>query len=163
MKYKELTEQEISDFIVNDPKLVYMGFADKELQYMYENKKYHLHPDSFYIGIEKDDVLIGILKWEYFTQNAISVHPYISSKYQGQGLSKEMSKFVCAQLVKDTQIKKVVAFIMEPCEQAIRAVKACGFILQGHVTNCTYWREKLTGVYIYGIDLEQVNNEQTNT
>lgn len=154
MDFKELTEQEISDFIVNDPGLVYMGFTDKELMYMYENKKYLLHPQSHYIGIVKDEVLIGILKWEYFTDVAITVHPYISTNYQGKGLAKEMSRFVTEHLLKNTEIKKVMAFIGDSCEPAIRAVKACGFFQEAFIDKCQVWRQQLGGVYVFSLNLE---------
>lgn len=151
MKYKELTQEEISDFLMNDPNLAYMGLPDTDLIYMYEHKEYMPHPGSMYIGIEKDDELIGILKWEYFSDVSITVHPYISSKHQNKGLAKEMAIFVKEQLMKDTKVKKILAFIMEPCEPAIRAVKACGFRQEGFITKCTIWRNELVGIYIFGL------------
>lgn len=161
MNFKELTEEEISDFIVNDPRLAYLGFADKELMYMYENKKYNLHDGSIYTGIEEDGKLICIIKWEYFTLNCISVHPYISSHYHGKGLSRKIGQFMQEQLSKNTAIVKVVSFIMEPCEHAVRAAVACGFKLEGHITNCTHWRQELTGVYIYGVDINREDKHET--
>lgn len=153
MQFKELTQKEISDFLINDPNLAYMGLPDTDLAHMYEHKEYVLHPGSFYIGIEKEDTLIGILKWEYFSDVAITVHPYISSKYQSKGLAKEMAIFVKEHLMKNTEVKKVLAFIMEPCEPAIRAVQACGFQKEGFISKCTKWRNELVGMYIFGTEV----------
>lgn len=155
MEFVELTPKEVSDFIINDPVLICLGFSDSELVYMYEHKEYKLHKDSKYIGIKKDDDIIGILKWEYFTEHCISIHPYIASTFQGKGLSKEIGNFISEHLMKNTDVKKAVAFIMEPCEAAIRAAKGFGFKLEGHITKCTYWRQKLTGIYIYGLELDK--------
>ncbi len=157
MNYKELTDKEVSNFIMNDPSLIYMGFSDEELNYMYENKFYPVDPNSFYIGIEESGVLVGVLKWEYFTESCISIHLYLSSKYQGKGFCKATSKFVAEHLAINTNIKKMIVYITDVCKHVIYAAEACGFKQEGHITNCIPWRGEVVGVLIYGLDLEERN------
>src|SRR5258708_22449 len=107
MNFKELNEKEISDFIMQDPKLAYLGFSDAELDYMYKNKEYPINPTSCYVGVLKDDELVCILKWEGFTDYAISIHLYISSEFHGTGMLKEVNDFLYKHFQDNTKLKKI--------------------------------------------------------
>jgi RimJ/RimL family protein N-acetyltransferase len=154
MNFIELTKEQISDFIINDPQLVYMGFSDKELIYMHEKGKYSLVPGSYYIGLENDDGLVCILKYEYFTDICVCIHPYVSSKYHGKGVLSEIYTFLYEHFIKQTEIRKVIAFVSDSCIHAIKACEKHGFKKEGHITNCQVWRKELIGIYIYGLDLK---------
>lgn len=153
MNFKELTDDEISDFIINDPKLVYMGFSDQELVTMYETKRYTPNPASTYIGIEEDNVLVCVLRWELFTHLTVSIHPYISSSLHGKGMLSKVYSFLYNHFLEDTIITKVIAFVTEPCTHAMKACEKHGFVQEGYISKCVTFRKELCGIYIYGLDL----------
>lgn len=157
MNFKELTEEQISDFIVNDPKLVYIGLNDNELVYIQENKKYRLTPYSYYIGIEEKDEVVCVLKWEYFTEHCVSIHPYVASKYHGKGMLTKIYDFLWSHFTEQTEIKKVIAFVPDSCNHTIKACEKHGFKKEGHISKCHMWRKELVGVNIYGLDLYDKN------
>lgn len=155
MNFKELTEEEISDFIINDPKLIYMGFNDNELIYMHENKKYKLVPFSYYIGIEKDEELVCVLKWESFTEHCVNIHPYIASRYHGKGVLTEIYHFLWEHFIDQTEIKKVIAMVPESCIHSAKACEKHGFKKEGYISKCHLWRKELVGIIIYGLNLDE--------
>lgn len=154
MKFKQLNEQEISDFIINDPKLAYMGFSDTELTAMYQNKKYPLAPGSYYVGIEDDKELIAILKWEAFTEITLNIHLYIASKYHGKGVLKDVYKFLYSHFLKETNIKKLLIMSPDCCPHTCKAAVKMGFKLQAQLANTMMWRQQLVGINIYSLDIE---------
>lgn len=153
MNFKELTEKEISDFIVNDPQLIYLGFSDKQLVNIHETGKYELTPFAYYIGIESDNELVCVLKWEYFTEYCVSIHPYVASKYHGKGMLSKIYKFLWKHFTKQTEVKKVIAFVPDNCEHTKRACEKHGFKKEGLISKAHVWRKELVGVTIYGLDL----------
>lgn len=154
MVFKELTEEQISNFIINDPKLVYLGFSDKELVNMYEMKRYVLSPLSYYIGIEKENELVCVLKWEAFTDYCVSIHPYVASKYHGKGLLTEIYHFLWNHFITQTEIKKVIAMIPENCIHTIKACEKHGFEREGLIKKCHMWKKEMVGIVIFGLDLD---------
>jgi len=158
MDFKELTEQEISNFIVNDPRLVYMGFSDSDIAYIYDNNSYECHPGSQYIGIiDKDEGLVCVLKWEQFEYQVVNVHAYIASRFHGTGMATKTYNFMYQHFAENTDTRKVVTFIPEPCVHVIKAAEKHGFKQEGCITKGCMWRQEVTDLYIYGLDIVRNN------
>lgn len=160
MKFKELTEDKISDFIINDPKLVYLGFSDQDLVQMHQEGKYECSPGSYYIGIEdENEELICILKWELFERQVVSVHTYVKSSLHGKGAINKIYHFLYNHFVENTDIRKVIIFAPEPCIHVIKAAKKLGFKKEGYISNACTWRKEVQGIFIYGLDIIRQKNE----
>lgn len=157
MKFKEVTEQELTAFFLSDPKLIILGLPDEELVYLHENKEFKCHPGSMFIEILEDDgTSVGVVRWEFFTQISIVIHVFLRSKYHGSNKLGEIYQFVYKHLQTNTNIRKVIAFISSSCIHVIKAVEKHGFKKDGSIPNCLIWREKVVGIEIYSVDIEEV-------
>lgn len=155
MNFKELTKEEISDFIVRDPKLAYLALCDEDLVDIHEKGIYNLQPGSYYIGIEDEGNLVCVLKYEYFSNTAILIHPYTPSRLHGTGLPQKIYSFCEDHFLKNTKVRKLMAWQPAPCIHAQKAIRKLGFVKEGRIKKCLHWRQELTDMVLYGKILKE--------
>lgn len=152
MKFIEITEKEITEFYLSDPKLIYQALSDEEMVGLYETKKYTCLPNSNYIGIEHDGEFLALIHWEVFTQTAVVVHVRLKTKYQGTGIIKDIFLLAADYFTKLNKTT-VISFAPESCIHASKALLKLGFKEQCLLPNTITWRQKLQGLYMYSLEL----------
>jgi len=152
---KDINEAQATEFFLNDPKLCYMGLSDMDMYELYYDKIYTFSPISCYQGVYRDDELIGMLRYEYFSEVAVVVHIYISAAKQGKGLNPEINKAVHKHLSEHTQAMKLITTVPEPCVHVQKAIAKLGFTYEGRVTDSYVWRQKTVDLLYYGCKLER--------
>lgn len=155
MYLKDVTQEQLTEFFINDPELCYLGLDDDTLSHLYHNKEYLMSPVSFYQGVFKDDVLAAVMKFEKFSELAVNCHMYLSSKYRSKGFGKEFKEAVYKYVVETTTCTKALMMAPDPCNHVKRAAKSWGFIQEGKLTNCIIWRTKTVDLYIYALDIKR--------
>lgn len=155
MKTIDIDASIMTEFFINDPKLCYMGLCDDDLVTLHETKKYVPHPLSLYKGICEGDDLIAVIKFEKFSDTAVNIHLYISSKLHGKGKTIEITDLVCKYLKDTTDMKKVLIMTPRSCVHSCKAAEARGFILEGTITSGCLWRNKVEDVLIYALSIER--------
>lgn len=152
----DLSEQEISDFFINDPRLAYLGLSDKTLTYMYNYNIYEVNKNSKYAGIYDDNNhLVAIFKWELFTDVTITLHLYVSSVLHSTGILYKIKEEMYDFFSKSTSFKKVIVPVPSNCPHVIKACEKLGFIHESTLTDCTMWRQELIDLLFYTMKLKE--------
>ena len=151
----DVTEEQMTEFFINDPKLCYMGLCDDDLNELYLNKRYAPHHTSYYQGIYEDDKLVAVIKFEKFSPITVNVHLYIQSSLHGKGKTIEITDLVCDYLRDTSGIQKVLIMAPRPCVHSCKAAEARGFKLEGTLTNGCIWRKEIVDILIYALDTKR--------
>lgn len=156
MKVCLISQNDLTEFFITDPKLMLMGLSDEELALFYKNKKYFINNYSNYMGIKNDDNnLIAIFKWENFTINTLNLHVYITTKLQNKIITKTIISLIRDYFLKNSDCNKIIFMVPEPCTHVIKFLTRLGISQEGYLKNSYYWRQKLTGIFIFGYELKE--------
>lgn len=153
---EELTDEEITKFFLEDPRLCWMALPDNELHELYHNKVYKKGDNSKYFGLTAEDELFAVIKYEMFSQLALCVHPYMSSKHQGKGHIFNFRDVIGNYLIKTTGFKKFIFSVPEPCKHVVRTMEKYGAKLEGQIKNIIIWRQQPVDLLYYRLELEEV-------
>jgi predicted GNAT family acetyltransferase len=151
---KTLTKERLTQFFLDDPKLICFGLSDDYIVNLYENKEYSLSENSKYLGFYDNNTLVGILKYELFTNIAICVHPYLSSKLHGKGKGQEIG-MVTYNFIKEAYptLTKILVICPESCPKVHAAVERFGMKLEGQLKDTIIWRKQTEDLRIYGMNI----------
>lgn len=174
MEIKEdISQNEITEFFINDPALCYLGLADLDLHKLYETKQYALRENTKYLGLYNKDwqvvgdvkvevhKLLSVICLELFTEITLTAHFYVPTTLQNKGLALEIQKFLY-QYFLDTypEIVKVITPVPSACTHVQRSAERFGMKVEGCIKNCMKWRGELVDLLMYGIDLKRDNNNK---
>jgi RimJ/RimL family protein N-acetyltransferase len=106
-------------------------------------------------GVYEDGKLIALNKFEYFTRQAINVHFYLSSGYQGTGKLGEIFNFMKKHYEENTDLLKVLFMVPSTCIHVHKAAEKHGLKKEGHLTQCYEWRQEVVDIIIYGQELDR--------
>lgn len=149
----DLTEDEISDFFMSDPKLAYAALPDDALVYMYNNKKYKALKNSCYFGVMEGNNLIALMQWELFTPTTITCHFYIKSNLHGTGLSVYLTKELRKYFKETSSFKKVICPSPAPCVHVTKHLLKCGFELEAVLKKSMPWRKEIVDLNLFSLEL----------
>ena len=150
---EELTQEDLSTYFLDDPKLCWIGLPDSELAILYNENKYDMSTNSKYFGIMKNNELVCVVKYEMFSYLALCVHPYVSTKLRGKGLSKDIFDYIKKELIRMTGFKKVVITVPEPCVHVCKAIEKYGAVQEGRIKEIVLWRLKPVDLLFYRLEL----------
>lgn len=153
---KNISNSEITQFFLNDPKLALLGLSDEELAVLHKTGQYLNTTNSILFGVFEDDRLITIVKYELFTTHAINFHMYVKSEYHHTDKILPISDFI-RKTIKKTGMLKAILTVPSPCEHIHKFVKKFGFKEEGRITNCYQWREQVVDLVLYGLNLQEGN------
>lgn len=156
MCIKDITVQEAGRFLVEDILLSERALPDKELEAMLEGRGYCPITESNYIGVYHCNILICVTKWEYFTDIAANIHPYLSSLLHGKAVTMDVWVVLRKWFMENTSFSKLVVLAPGPCPNVHKAASSNGFVLEGLLTNTMQWRGKIEDLHIYGLDLNRL-------
>lgn len=154
---KEVDTETAFKFFISDPKLSYIGLPDNDLAVLYHEGVYRITSDSCLCGIFEEDELVCILRWELFTDWAINLHYYLSSKFHHKKKLAEIFDFMKDFFLTKTEFNKAIIMAPSSCEHVIGPLEHFGFTLEGRITKCIKWRQELVDILIYGYILERGN------
>lgn len=159
MRFKEITNEGLTQFFLSDPDLLTLALPDDEIIHLYEHKEFVCDTGSNFIEVvDNENNSIAVIRWEYFTQIAIVVHIYLKSIYQhrqqGDKL-QEIYDLMYNHLITNTKIRKVIAFATSTSPQVIKAAERYGFVKEGSLKNAVVWRNKVVDLEIYGLILAE--------
>lgn len=143
----------LSDFFVNDPNLCYLGLPDDDLVNIYNTGEWKPRNTSYFLGVYKEDKLVCIFKYEYYTSIAMTFHGYLKSEYHHTGEFKKIKNALVNWLLDNTTIRKALVFAPDNCPHVHTAMQGIGMEKEGHIKNALIWRQKKVGLTVYGLDL----------
>ncbi len=150
--------EEVDKFFLEDPALVYMGLSDEEITQLYTEKEFQIDTFHNFLKVYDNEELIGILKFEWFSPIAISIHLYIHSWHQHKNKFIATRKPIGEYFKKHYPfLTKALCFVPEPCEHVHRALPKLGFIEEGRIKNSASWRQETVDVRVYGFDTREVD------
>ncbi len=155
MELRDIDEQQATEFFINDPALAYMGLSDNCMNELYYNKKYIFSPNSRYMGVFNEENMVGLFKYEAFSEVAIVGHMYVAYSFQKKGNNPAIWKTVHDYLVKNTEILKVITAVPEPCTHVQKAGEKIGFVLEGTIKKACVWRKEIVDLLFYSNDLNR--------
>ena len=153
MQLYKITSQDISKFFISDNRLCQIGLPDDELEYIDKYNEYPIKKDSEFLGVYSDDTLIALIRLELFTPLSVLCHIYLSTKYQGKKLLKEIIDTLVIHLQENTDFIKIMVPVPEPCVHVQRPAEAYGFKKEGHMKDIINWRGELVDLLWYGLDI----------
>lgn len=153
----QLTQQQLDEFFFSDPKLVMLGLSDEEMHYMTTNKHYYMAPGSGYLGVNdpKSGQLIGVIKYEWFTNIAINFHMYIRSELHGTSDVTYVANEARNHFEADEWCRKVLLMVPSSCEHIMKFAPKHGFKKEGYITQCYFWRQQPVDLVIFGLNLKE--------
>lgn len=157
MSYKivDISQIELNEFFLNDPKLSYLGLPDLDLAYLYEKREFPIHPGIIHKGIFINNELVCVMKWEVFTAETGNFHMYVTSKLQKIGFTPELQKIIYQYFIDNTNFIKGIIMIPSTCEHVQRSAKNFGFKVEGRLTKAMRWRKELVDIIIYAIEFKR--------
>ena len=152
---KDVSESELTDFFINDPKLAYLGLPDNDLVNLFYHHKYVPNSISFYKGVFEDDRLICPFKIEFFTETTANLHLYLCSDLHKTGKIKEVEKEIRRWFLEETYFQKVLIMAPETCDHVHGTAEYFGFVVEGRLTKAVRWRKELVDVIIYSDNIRE--------
>jgi hypothetical protein len=148
-----LSQQESTQFFMGDLKLSLMGLSDEDIHALYHDEQYPMDDGSKFLAIRKNGELVAIVKYEYFTKQAINLHFYCLRRMHHTSEPKiiveELKKYIKNVL----KINKVLLVLPEACAHVIGFAKKIGFEQEAVIKNSYVWRQQIVNLIIYGIEL----------
>ena len=155
MKLQDITQDQLTEFFLNDPPLCYLGVDDDTLAALYHDKKYPISELSFFQGVWENDVLVAVMRFEKFSELAVSCHTFLGTPFQGKGIGQKVKEVVYEYLRDTTPFTKAITMAPAPCIHVMKTVEACGFVKEGVLTNCVTWRTKVVDLHIYALEIKR--------
>lgn len=156
---RELSQNEIKDFFINDPTLCAMGLPDSDVLYIEQNNDYYFPEGSTGVGIFDNDELICVFRYDPYTPIAVNVHIYLKSSLQGKHLTYSyggiLVRYVLANL---PHVSKIVIHCPKTCETTWKVIQHGGMKLEGVQKNAMVWRGQVTDLLIFGKEIKQWSN-----
>lgn len=151
---KHLTNEEAAKFFLSDFKLASIGLTDESLLKLHYRQEYDPGEESFLFGIHKDDELIAVFTYLFFTKITLNCHCYVKSQYQGKDSFPKLVDFMASWIRDNIPLaKRVIAMSPASCKHVARALKRGGFTEEGRLKNSIEWRYRVTDLLIFGMEL----------
>ena len=154
-KFKDITQEQVTEFFLNDPNVCYLGLPDADLYELYEDKIYRLKDNTIYKAIYLRDELIAILKYEAFTQHTVNLHFYLSSKLHKKGYARSVEQAIYDYFIENTKAIKAILMTPTTCTQVHGPAIGFGMVLEGRIEKSIVWRNEVMDILIYGIELKR--------
>lgn len=154
---KELTNEQVGEFFINDPQLAYLGLSDEFLVGLYQDRVFDAGDLTTMKGVYSGDELVMIFKYEQFAQVTLNTHYYLKTSLQSTDMFSKIVDFL-HRWVKETYpyITKILTMSPSTCIHVPPIVKKYGFVQEGCITNAIVWRKKIVDILIFGKPLEDV-------
>jgi hypothetical protein len=157
---KEIGLKAAERFFLSDPKLCELSFHDSELDAIKLGHSYEpSDPNAKFFGLFFEGNLGCVVRWERFTETAVSVHPYLLTVLQKQGVFGSLHGIIKDWFVRNTFFTKLVVFAPAPCVAVHKAAKTAGMVQEGLLTKTIKWRNELVDLHIYAFDLTVLRNK----
>lgn len=150
----DVTQDDLDFFFLSDPKLVMLGVSDEEIHLMFTNGRYYMSPHSNYFGVRDDESIKLIVKYEWFTTHCINFHMYARTKDHGTGAAHKMVPVVKQYFSEIENARKAIMMVPSSCEHVLKFADKHGWVKEGCITNCYYWRQKPVDIVIMGLNLK---------
>jgi RimJ/RimL family protein N-acetyltransferase len=148
-----LNRDRISAFFFGDPKLVYLGCTDETMFEMFQKGEYNLLPDSQYVGIEENNKLIAVVRYEYFTDQCVSMHMFMNSEFHVTDKPTQAVNLLKTFIKEDLEIDKVILIVPSSCVHIHKFATRHGFEQEGCIKKSCKWRQEMADLVIYGMSL----------
>ncbi len=158
MRLNEISTEQAGKFFMEDPLLCERALPDNELLAIKEGRGYCPLVASNYIGIYHDYLLICVVKWEYFTDIAANIHPYMSSPLHGKRVTMDVWKAIYQWFIVNTKLTKLIVLAPASCLNVHKAATEAGFIIEGRMSEALTWRGKVDGLNAYGLSIDRTGD-----
>jgi len=156
MSMRAVSDDDLSDFFMNDPQLCLLGLSDETLVELYKTRRYSPNYGTVYMGAYIGEDLKGILKYDLFTSHCVNVHVYVSSSIHHTESVRPLVSAIKQYLIEEVDAIKAVLFVPSSCEHVHKFAPKMGFKQEGLITQCLLWRQKLVDLVVYGLDISKV-------
>ena len=148
-----LSAEDVASFFLHDPKLALLALPDEDLHTLKVEGKFYLDSDAYAEGVYEDGEMVGVLRWNMFTDIVINIHFYLNSKHHGTGKSKDVHASILKWVGESGRVRRIVVFSPSPCEHVHRALLGAGFEQEGRIKESMRWRQQVVDMLIYGRNL----------
>jgi len=148
-----LSEEDVASFFLLDPKLALLALPDEDLHTLKVEGKFYLDSDAYAEGVYEDGEMVGVLRWNMFTDIVINMHLYLNSRHHGNGTFKDVHVSILDWAKESGRVKRIVVFSPSPCEHIHRAMLGVGFEQEGRIKESMMWRQQVVDMLIYGRNL----------
>ena len=157
---KDISREDAEQFFLKDLELCKRALTDAELDNIMALSEYTPFDSSRFIGIIHDNILIGVIKYEEFTNITVNLHLYLLSFLHGKDVFKDIHQPVTEWFIKNTGYKKAVVLAPGCCSHVHGAAEIAGFKLEGKLEKAIEWRDKDEDIYVYALDLNTIRRKQ---
>lgn len=152
MKIKEVTQEQLTQFFLEDPALVCLALGDEEIYHLHTKQEYPVNTFSRYTGVIENNQIIAIVRTEWFTPNATTIHIYVASRFHDTAKVQEIMVAIRQELKNVPQLKKIIIMTPASCEHVSKYAMRYGFKEEGRITDCIMWRQQLDDIRIFVLE-----------
>jgi RimJ/RimL family protein N-acetyltransferase len=136
----QITKEQALGWVLTKPELVDRGFS-------VTNPRFEV-TQSLYMAFIELDKLIGIVKYERFSDYAIQIHPLMDPKFWHTEMVFRCYE-VLEMFFKNAGEKSLVTLCPVPAQAAIKACKKVGFKPAGCLQKAILWKGELTDMLLF--------------
>lgn len=152
---KLITLEDFNKYCLDNKRLCWQGLSDQSLDYLYHLGSVILPKDSSLVGIYLNNELICVTQFDWWTDRTGILHVFLKTQYQKSDILIKIKKELRLWLLTYTKWKKLIVITPLLCRHARMACKRMGFTLEGQITKSYVWRQKVTDLLIFGLNLEE--------
>ena len=108
-----------------------------------EKGLFELSPKSKYLGLYKEDELVGVIKHEYLTSVSLLIHPYLKPRYLREWLRKDSQIKTDKWFIENRRVHKLIVASPGCCESVIQLAHYVGYNFEGILVGAELWRNKI--------------------
>lgn len=152
----DVTQDEITAFFLSDLNLLILGVSDEEIHLFRTTGQYPMSPSSNYLGIRSSEgELMAVVKYEWFTTHCANFHMYVQSKLHGTPKVTELCNLIRQHFEEMEYAHKVILMVPSTCEHVIKFAPKHGWVKEGCITKCYFWRQQPVDLVIFGLNLKE--------
>ena len=130
------------------PEMHTVALPDNEIALILELKTDQLINSDKWLVLRLDEMIVGFVRWNYFTSITAIVHGYLQQAYWGTSISDEFDSLTCKWFAENTHVHKLSVLSPAPCKHVHLACARWGYEIEGVSIGAIVWRNRVEHLVI---------------
>jgi RimJ/RimL family protein N-acetyltransferase len=143
LKIERTTDLNLVKEVMTNKALFEASMPDEDIAALKEGQ---WNPSPYgwtYLKLEKDNKIIGILRYMHLSNITVDLHWHLLPEYWGSGLSDKFQEELEKWFRKNTKVFKITVQTPSACKHTIKAAARVGYEIEGMLIGAIVWRDKV--------------------
>lgn len=137
------TDLDLVKEILTNRDLFYRSMPDEDILAYEQGTWYPSDIGWNYLLIKKDDLPVGIIRFQYITSTTADIHGHMLPQYWGTRAVPQAEQAMEDWFLANSYVYKLVIQTPKPCLHIVKFAAKSGFEIEGCLTGAILWRKKL--------------------